>query len=63
MHDKKMIAREVLRLEASLKAGGDKDKYVFLHYPPRYGNYSCPEILALLKEYEVKVCCSVHLHA
>ena len=62
-HDKKMIAREVLRLEASLKAGGDRNKYVFLHYPPRYGNYTCPEILALLKEYEVKVCCSGHLHA
>ena len=62
-HDKKMIDREVLRLEASLKAGGDRDKYVFLHYPPMYGVYTCPEILALLKEYEVKVCCSGHLHA
>lgn len=62
-HDKKMIAREALRLEASLAAAGERDKYVFLHYPPRYGNYSCPEILSLLKKYEVKVCCSGHLHA
>lgn len=62
-HDKKMIAREALRLEASLKAAGERDKYVFLHYPPRYGNYSCPELLDLLKEYDVKVCCSGHLHA
>ncbi len=62
-HDKKMIDREVLRLETSLKAGGDRDKYVFLHYPPKYGVYTCPEILALLKAYDAKVCCSGHLHA
>ena len=62
-HDKKMIDREALRLEASLKAAGDREKYVFLHYPPKYGDYTCPEILALLREYDVKVCCSGHLHA
>ena len=62
-HDKKIIDREVLRLEASLKAAGTREKYVFLHYPPRYGMYLCPEILALLKQYDVKTCCSGHLHA
>ncbi|MCD7844469.1 MAG: metallophosphoesterase [Oscillospiraceae bacterium] len=61
-HDKKLIDRETLRLEASLKAGGERDKYVFLHYPPKYGGYLCPEILALLRQYQVKVCCSGHLH-
>lgn len=62
-HDKKLIDREVQRLETSLKAGGDREKYVFLHYPPKYGTYLCPDILRLLREYEVKVCCSGHLHA
>jgi predicted phosphohydrolase len=62
-HDKKLIDREILRLETSLKAAGDRDKYVFLHYPPKYGAYECPEILALLRQYNVKVCCSGHLHA
>jgi len=62
-HDKKLIDRECLRLEASLKAAGDRDKYVFLHYPPKYGGYTCPEILTLLKAYDVKTCCSGHLHA
>ena len=62
-HDKKIIAREILRLEASLKAGGDRDKYVFLHYPPKYGGYACQEILELFRQYGVKVCCSGHLHA
>ena len=62
-HDKKLIDREILRLEMSLKAGGERDKYVFLHYPPKYGGYVCPEILELLRRYDVKVCCSGHLHA
>ena len=62
-HDKKLISREILRLEASLKAAGERDKYVFLHYPPKYGAYACPEILALLREYGAKVCASGHLHA
>ncbi|MCD7769520.1 MAG: metallophosphoesterase [Oscillospiraceae bacterium] len=61
-HDKKLIDRETLRLEASLKAAGERDKYVFLHYPPKYGGYLCPEILSLLRQYQAKVCCSGHLH-
>jgi len=62
-HDKKLIDREVMRLEASLKAGGEREKYVFLHYPPKYGQYQCKELLELLKRYEVKLCASGHLHA
>jgi len=62
-HDKKLIDRECLRLEISLKAAGEREKYVFLHYPPKYGDYACPEILTLLKAYGAKVCCSGHLHA
>lgn len=62
-HDKKLIAREAMRLEMSLKDAGDRDKYVFLHYPPRYGSYLCPEILDLLKAYDARVCASGHLHA
>ncbi len=62
-HDKKLMDREILRLEASLKAAGDRDKYVFLHYPPKYGGYACREILDMLEKYGAKVCCSGHLHA
>lgn len=61
-HDEKVFKRELLRLEASLKAAGDKQKLVFLHYPPRYRGYECPEILALLKQYEVRRCFYGHLH-
>jgi len=62
-HDKKLIDREVLRLETSLQAAGEREKYVFLHYPPKYGGYECRDILELLRQYNVKVCCSGHLHA
>ncbi len=62
-HDKKLIDREAQRLEVSLKAAGERDKYVFLHYPPKYGAYLCGELLELLKAYEVRVCASGHLHA
>lgn len=61
-HDEKVFRRELCRLEASLKAAGDKQKLVFLHYPPRYKGYECPEILALLKKYDVRRCFYGHLH-
>lgn len=61
-HDEKVFKRELIRLEASLKAAGDKTKYVFLHYPPRYKGYECPEILQLLKDYDVRRCFYGHLH-
>ena len=61
-HDEKVFRRELIRLEASLKAAGEKQKLCFLHYPPRYRGYTCPEILDLLKQYEVKACYYGHLH-
>lgn len=61
-HDEKVFRRELLRLEASLKAAGDREKLVFLHYPPRYRGYECPEILELLERYGVRSCCYGHLH-
>ena len=61
-HDKKIMARELMRLEASLKAAGEREKYVFLHYPPIYGNYVCEEILELFRQYGVTLCCAGHIH-
>ena len=51
-HDEKVFRR----------AAGDREKLCFLHYPPRYRGYECPEILALLKQYGVRTCCYGHLH-
>ena len=60
--DQKVFHREVMRLEASLKAAGEREKLCFLHYPPCYQGYTCPEIMALLEEYGVKRCYYGHLH-
>ena len=61
-HDEKVFRRELIRLEASLKAAGEHEKVCFLHYPPRYRGYTCPEILDLLERYQVKGCYYGHLH-
>ncbi len=61
-HDEKVFKRELIRLEASLQSAGDLPKMVFLHYPPRYRGYECPEILALLEKYQVRRCFYGHLH-
>ena len=60
--DAKVLNREVMRLEPSFKAAGDKPILCFLHYPPLYQGYQCPEILALLEKYGVKACYYGHLH-
>lgn len=59
----KVFLRELIRLEASLKAAGEgKEKLCFLHYPPLYQGYSCPEIMELLERYGVSRCFYGHLH-
>ncbi len=61
-HDAKIMRREVMRLETSLLAAGDRKKIVFLHYPPLYRSYRCEEILKLLREHHVGLCCYGHIH-
>lgn len=58
----KVLHRELQRLETSLQAAGEREKLCFLHYPPLYQGYSCPEILELLERYGVKACYYGHLH-
>ena len=61
-HSAKIFNRELIRLEASLKAAGEREKLCFLHYPPLYQGYRCQEILDLLERYGVRLCCYGHLH-
>ena len=61
-HNEKVFNREVIRLEASLKAAGDRPILAFLHYPPLYTGYRCLEIIAKLEAYGVKDCFYGHLH-
>ena len=57
-----MLSREVGRLETSLQAAGERPIFCFLHYPPIYQGYKCPEMLELLDKYEVERCYYGHLH-
>ena len=61
-HDRKIMLRELGRLEASLKAAGEREKIAFLHYPPKFAAYECPEILEMLGRYGVKECYYGHIH-
>lgn len=67
-NERKIIEREIGRLELSLKDAKNKNKeiVVCMHYPPISKNYLENEferkILYLLKEYNVKKCIYGHLH-
>lgn len=60
--DAKVLNREVMRLETSLQAAQGGPILCFLHYPPLYQGYQCPEILSVLQKYPVKACYYGHLH-
>ena len=66
--DRKIIEREIGRLELSLKDAKRKNKEIIvcMHYPPISKNYLDNEfekkILYILKEYNVKRCIYGHLH-
>ena len=70
LNERKIIEREIGRLELSLKdakkKNEKKDIIVCMHYPPISKNYLENEferkILYLLKEYNVKKCIYGHLH-
>ncbi len=62
----KIVAREAGRLSLSLKSaeGFDKDKerIVFFHFPPVFGDFVCREIIDVLKEHGVTQCYYGHIH-
>lgn len=62
--DKKIVSREVGRLNASLDAAekGEKKPIVFLHYPPVYGGMECREIMDVLVNRKVADCYYGHIH-
>lgn len=67
--DKRLIKREMLRLELSIqdginKYGKDKPIIVCMHYPPILKNseYGKSEFTELMKKYNVKQCIYGHLH-
>jgi len=61
--NEKIMAREVIRLRASLQAAGDvNDKICFFHYPPRFKNIICDDMISAMNEFGAKRCFYGHLH-
>ena len=62
---KKMINREALRLELSIKDGLNKGKeiIVFMHYPPIVKQNINTEFMKILQKYNIKRCYYAHLHS
>ena len=65
----KIIAREVVRLRLSLdeavklkQLNPEKEILVFLHFPVIWAGKTSDEILAVLKEYNIKRCYYGHIH-
>ena len=59
----KIMARETMRLRASFHAAKDAaEKLCFFHYPPRFKNTACRDIISVMDEYGVKRCWYGHLH-
>ena len=63
--DKLVLLREAGRLRTSIRAAKDTGlrPVVFLHYPPRYADQVCEEILAVLEEEEITDCFYGHVHS
>jgi predicted phosphohydrolase len=64
MTDKKVLMREVGRLETSIKEAEKTglEPLVFLHYPPVYSDFECSEIMEVLQKHNIKRCIYGHLH-
>ena len=63
-HNIKIMARETARLRTSLQSAGYADeKLCFFHYPPRFNNIVCHDIIDVMKEFDVKKCWYGHIHS
>ena len=63
----KLVARECMRLDASLRAGHELDPsaepIAFLHFPPVFGEFVCTPLIDVMKSHGVKRCYFGHIHA
>lgn len=62
--DKKILMREIGRLEMSVLAARERElePIVFLHYPPYYAGTVCTEMMEALKKLGVTRCYYGHIH-
>lgn len=62
--DKKVLMREVGRLNTSIEAAKatGKEPVVFLHYPPVVNGAECTELMDVLRTHQITRCYYGHLH-
>ena len=61
--NEKIMKREVQRLRTSLHAAGTAEsKICFFHYPPRFKNTVCHDIICVMNEFNVEKCVYGHIH-
>jgi predicted phosphohydrolase len=63
-HDDKIINREAIRIEASLKAaeGMAGERLLFLHYPPVFAGQELARFIGLMRQYGISRCFYGHIH-
>jgi predicted phosphohydrolase len=63
-HDNKLITREAMRIDASIRSVGEQEgeRVLFLHYPPVYGGQTLEAFLAVMQQYGIKRCYYGHIH-
>ena len=62
-HDKKIMDREIGRLETSLRSAADTERrIVFLHYPPIFGKFYAEGMIDVMERYGVRECYYGHIH-
>ena len=61
--NERITTREISRLRTSLNAAADaKIKICFFHYPPRFKNTICSDMISVMNDFGVKKCRYGHLH-
>jgi Predicted phosphohydrolase len=62
--DAKIVRREAMRIEASIKSTGEPkgERILFLHYPPIYGNQVLDPFIEIMQRYGIKRCYYGHIH-
>lgn len=64
----KIVLREALRLDLSLSEGeklrgeGQEEMLAFLHFPPVFRSFECPELLDVLTKHGIRRCFFGHIH-
>ncbi len=60
-----MLLREAGRLRSSFGAAKQTglEPVLFIHYPPRYAEQTCPEILDVLQQEGITRCYYGHIHS